>query len=169
MICMHKRVFIVLEIQYPDLFTDDKSMPLAQLIYISQRTPALSEQALDQIVSASQKRNRDRDITGVLLCCGTNLMQLLEGEQADLDSLFKTISADPRHNNIQCLLQKQVQRRLFPEWGMSLADLDSRVIINRDRLTQMIEDVRERTDTAGYSVESRILLNDFKNQIAQAA
>jgi hypothetical protein len=144
-------------------------MPLAQLIYISRRAPELSAPVLNDIVAKAAIKNLELDITGVVMCCGESLMQLIEGEESDLDALFAIISGDHRHTDIQSLLRKQVQRRLFPEWSMELADIECQAPINRKRLQSMIEDVRQRTDTSGYSVESRMLLNDFRLQVSQAA
>ncbi len=144
-------------------------MALAQIIYVSRRAPRLSRRSLDSIVRESEKRNADRGVTGVLLCCGDNVMQLLEGEADVITPLFEHIAEDPRHTAVELILQKPVRRRLFPEWGMALADLEKKAALNRPRLLGLIQTIRARTDTSAHSVEARVLINDFKQQLMQAA
>ena len=59
--------------------------------------------------------------------------------------------------------------RMFPEWGMELADLNHKATLDRARLLRMVEDVRANADTSHYAVEARILLQDFRQQLAAAA
>ncbi len=144
-------------------------MSLVQLIYVSRRTPKLSRRLLDQIVHESAARNAARDVTGLLLCCGEHVMQLLEGDAGVIESLFETISRDPRHTSVEPLLKKPIRRRMFPQWGMGLADLDKKATLDRTRLNELLETIRTRTDTSTHSVEARILLNDFRQQLHEAA
>jgi hypothetical protein len=140
-------------------------MPLTQLIYVSRRTDALTLDALREVVGQSRVRNASLGLTGVLLCCGRHLMQLLEGDPEAVRATFDRIEADPRHADVACIYSKPVRRRLFAEWSMELFDLGSKAVLDTGRLTRLIEDVRARTDTASYGVEARILLADFKQQL----
>jgi hypothetical protein len=67
------------------------------------------------------------------------------------------------------LLLKPVKKRLFPEWGMGMADLDAKAVLNRPRLASLINDTAGRNNTSGLTVEARLLLNDFKQQVSSAA
>ena len=141
---------------------------LAQLVYVSRRSETLSPEIMWEIVAKSEKANRDRGISGAMLCCGSSIMQLLEGQPAEVERLFEKIAADARHRDVQCLLRKSIRRRLFPEWGMMLADLDRGAKISAERLTQLIEAVRANIDTGELTVEARILIADFKLQMDSA-
>ena len=143
-------------------------MALAQLIYVSRRRTDVSMTVLSAIVDQSAMDNARRGMTGALLCCGVHLMQILEGELGDIVTLFERIRTDPRHTEVRLLLCKNVDKRMFSEWGMTLADLDARITIDRQRLMQMLEDVRQTHDTARHSVEARLLINDFKRQMQAA-
>ena len=144
-------------------------MALAQLIYVSRRTNGLTPEVLDTVIARTIVANRARDVTGMLLCSGRELLQVLEGELSVVAALFEKIRSDPRHSDVRCLLCKNVDKRMFPEWSMGLADLRAKSVLNRDRLTRMIDDVREHTDTAGRAVEARVILTDFRQQLARAA
>jgi Sensors of blue-light using FAD len=144
-------------------------MPLLHLVYCSRRTPCLTMDVLDSIISVSSKNNNALNITGVLYCCGNNLMQLLEGEPAAVTALYEKISADPRHSHVELLLSKTVNKRLFPEWGMGLLNPDCKEVITVQRLRRLVEEVRNNHDTALHTVETRLLLNDFRMQLDHAA
>ena len=144
-------------------------MPISQLIYVSTAAKSMTQEALEAIVEESRIRNRLCDVTGVLMCCGRNLMQLLEGEESKIRSLFDRIARDPRHQNVQLLLCKPVKHRLFPEWGMGLVDLQTNATLKRDRLQRLIEDIADGHNTSNLAVESRVLLQDFRQQLHEAA
>jgi hypothetical protein len=47
--------------------------------------------------------------------------QWLEGPEDNVTSLFKIISADPRHSNVVLLTKEdEFRERLFPNWDMEL-------------------------------------------------
>ena len=151
------------------LFASGSGMALAQLIYVSRASKALVGDDLQAVAAQSATDNAKRDVTGVLLCCGPHLMQLLEGEVAEIVALFEHIRRDPRHSEVELLICKNVNKRLCPDWGMELVDLDARAILKRDRLTSLIDDLRSRHNTAHFSAEARLLLHDFKQQLQRAA
>jgi hypothetical protein len=143
-------------------------MALAQVVYVSTRTPQLTRTVLDSIVTQSATANAVRDITGVLLCCGDHVMQLLEGDLAAVFPLFQRIQNDWRHTSVQLLLCKNIERRPFPEWGMTMADLERPFSLDRERLSALMDAIRLTTDTGACGVEARMLLHDFRQQVRAA-
>jgi hypothetical protein len=144
-------------------------MALAQLVYVSRGGRELRGAVLTHLARQSATDNAKRDISGVLLACGPHLMQLLEGEVTEIVDLYEKIRRDPRHSEIELLICKNVNKRLCPDWGMELVDLDATAILNRDRLNGLIDDLRNRHNTSHYSAEARLLLHDFKSQLQRAA
>ncbi len=137
------------------------------LVYVSRRTSLLGSDELKRIVAQSTRRNRAREITGVLLCCGEHVIQLLEGEAAVVDTLFERIRNDPRHEDVQLLLHKLVGKRLFPDSRMALAELDRRFRLDRRRLVDLVDYVSTNENTSSYTAETRILLSDFQAQLSR--
>lgn len=103
------------------------------------------------------------------MCSGLDLFQMLEGELTEVIALFETNRVDMRHTMVQCLLCKNVSKWLFPEWGMTIADLDAKSVINIDRMAKMLDEIRAHSQTSQHTLEARMLLNDFRQQIAVAA
>jgi Sensors of blue-light using FAD len=142
---------------------------LTQLIYVSRWNGPMEADGLQALVQQSAYNNRRRDVSGVLFVYGRSLMQLLEGEASTIDSLFTLISRDARHSDVDCLFNKPVARRLYPEWGMGLANLRSPLVLDRDRLRRIIGDLVIAPAARALSLESRVLLNDFREQARFAA
>ena len=102
-------------------------MPLIQLTYISTLSQ-IDSTALGSIVEASVRNNRSHHITGMLLYMSGSIMQTIEGELADVDSLYNKIGADPRHSGLVELVKEVVPSRAFTGWSVGFRDLASAVV-----------------------------------------
>ncbi|WP_158279890.1 BLUF domain-containing protein [Coraliomargarita sinensis] len=91
---------------------------LYQIIYISTANAGLTEDSLLELLSASQKRNAARQITGILLHSDGNIIQVIEGPEAKVKGLYEKISDDPRHRGVTLISGRSVQRRDFPKFKM---------------------------------------------------
>lgn len=77
---------------------------LIEFIYTSYASePFLSEQ-LTALQKQCQDHNNPNQITGMLLYDNQQFMQVLEGEQAVIEALFKKIKSDPRHQQVKALI-----------------------------------------------------------------
>ncbi|MEQ3626770.1 MAG: BLUF domain-containing protein [Celeribacter sp.] len=100
-------------------------MSLSYLVYVSQAAHDLSEGALADILRSSQRYNATRDISGALLFVEGRdgrrgaFMQLLEGEEAELEQLRSRIFDDPRHHTKVVLERGPLAQRNFAEWSMA--------------------------------------------------
>lgn len=98
---------------------------LFQLVYVSTATEPLTKAQLRELLKGSHDRNARAGITGLLLYKDGNFMQVLEGEEAVVNRLFKKISRDSRHYGIIPLLQGHIKQRSFPDSSMAFQDLNS--------------------------------------------
>ncbi len=62
-------------------------------------------------------------ISGILFYGCRRFLELIEGEQEDVDALFGRIERDRRHTGIE-LLDCRLPGRLFGDWSMPFVDLD---------------------------------------------
>jgi len=116
-------------IKNPDVHENDTAAPAEQcfrLVYRSRSLlsdgPGTVQQGLADILQVSRANNRDKGITGALMFYEYKdwFAQVLEGPEADVQNLFKTISADPRHKNVEICDTVQSPDRLFRRWAMAL-------------------------------------------------
>jgi uncharacterized membrane protein (DUF373 family) len=109
---------------------------MIRLLYISSATKPMDEEELLALLQECRNNNSKDGITGMLLYCGESFIQVLEGEQQEVEALYKTIKKDPRHSNCTILEKKHISERKFPEWSMGFkkfsdADLSDVKGLNR--------------------------------------
>ena len=103
------------------------------LTYVSTATTLMSVPQLVDLLEESRPRNRARGLTGMLLYSGGNVIQVLEGAAADVETVFASIERDPRHHEIVVLQRKDVEERAFPDWAMGFRNVSEREV--RDVMT----------------------------------
>ena len=88
-----------------------------QLIYWSQPF-GYNLEILSSILTTSRVNNKKRNITGALICREDIFLQLLEGPKTDIEETYGSIKRDDRHLNVQQLVDRNIDQRLFPAWAM---------------------------------------------------
>jgi hypothetical protein len=94
------------------------------LVYVSSATRDLSAGQVGALLEKCRSNNMTIGISGMLLYKGGNFMQLLEGDQVIVRSLYSKIVKDPRHSGCIELLQSHQEARSFPRWSMAFRDLN---------------------------------------------
>ena len=92
-------------------------MKLIQLVYCSQPF-GFNLEILSAILVASRANNRKYDITGALICRSDIFLQLLEGPEQQVKNTYDAIQNDDRHVNVYNLIDRPIEKRLFPAWAM---------------------------------------------------
>jgi hypothetical protein len=77
---------------------------MRQLLYVSNPTSELTPSALDKILTASRANNALLGVTGLLLHIDGGFLQMLEGEEIAVRTLYTRIAADRRHSDPRILL-----------------------------------------------------------------
>lgn len=93
-------------------------MYLSRLIYASRGTDALTAAEFEKILEVSKRNNAKVGVTGVLLFSAREFLQCLEGSREGINQTYARIVRDPRHSDVQILDYREVDRRMFGEWGM---------------------------------------------------
>ncbi len=95
-----------------------------QLIYTCALRDSVSCLDLEEIANTSRSRNKDRNITGMLLCQDGSVLQVLEGDKSAVLKLYEKISKDVRITNTLILIQRMTSEREFPNWSMGFKNAD---------------------------------------------
>jgi hypothetical protein len=99
---------------------------MKELVYKSQAKLAFSSADIKSLLEKSRKRNTAKNITGILLFDNRkNFIQLLEGDDDDVDTLYNRIKSDPRHHRVVLIHEDECVRRTFKNWSMEYLYLDS--------------------------------------------
>lgn len=98
---------------------------LATFVYCSRAAAGVDDAEVDRIIAWSQRRNVERQITGVLVFgCGI-FFQWIEGPPTEVKNLIASLHGDPRHFDIVSLDRSVEKReRLYPDWEMERVGAD---------------------------------------------
>ena len=107
----------------PDL--DYPATILGSFVYCSRAAEGVDDIEVDRIVAWSQRRNVERDITGVLVFGSGVFFQWIEGPPVEVENLIASLHGDPRHRDIVSLDRSMEKReRLYPNWEMERVGAD---------------------------------------------
>ncbi len=103
-----------------DTMSGASSEALVQVVYESTATRPMSEADLRELLQTARAKNERLGVTGLLLYAGNRFLQVLEGPEPAVRTLYATIQADTRHTSIETLLTARPPKRTFPDWEMGL-------------------------------------------------
>lgn len=144
---------------------------MIHLIYISSATKEFSERDLITLLEQSRTRNKRQNVTGMLLYRNGTFLQVLEGEEKDVNEIYQSICFDERNAGNYLTETKAIKERNFPNWNMGFENLTN---LRPDELDGYLdiftkgikpEDIAKRKDMA-----VKLLLKFMKmpnNQINQ--
>jgi len=90
---------------------------LIQLVYAS-KPFGFEAATLNAILSDARRLNPANAITGALICRDDLYLQLLEGPEPAVQATYARITEDDRHVEVQHLVTRPIEKRLFPDWAM---------------------------------------------------
>lgn len=112
-----------------------------RIIYLSCSKKMLSELELNLLLEKARSKNAALDITGMLLYFDGDFMQVIEGDEANVKELYKSIVYDSRHSNIICVFSDEINYRQFPTWSMGFSTtnyMDIRKIKTLENITRSL-------------------------------
>jgi hypothetical protein len=106
------------------LLNDYRLVPylMRRIIYTSRSLIEGNLAELDAIVAESIARNSNAGITGMLWSDGANFAQVIEGGHDEVGATMGRIRVDPRHTDIEMVLDRAVLSCQFGNWAMRRAD-----------------------------------------------
>jgi hypothetical protein len=97
---------------------------LIQLVYLSTSRDLMTDQQLADLLAQSQRNNAALDITGSLIYHDGNFIQLLEGPEENVLTLYEKIKNDHRHLSVTTLVQSPIEKREFDNWSMAFHNVN---------------------------------------------
>ena len=124
------------EFRFPrDPDVDYAAPVLGSFVYCSRAAEGVDDVEVDRIIEQSQRRNVERDITGVLVFGSGVFFQWIEGPPVEVENLIASLHGDPRHYDIVPLDRSVEKReRLYPNWEMERVGADDLREVLQDAL-----------------------------------
>ena len=138
---------------------------MKRIKYVSRFARPFSETELAQLADQSAAKNKDLDVTGILITSGGIFFQVLEGPAEAVDGIFGAIESDARHTDLLVLgVEEQVDTRIFPDWSMKTVNLDAAShlrLLPLKTLMQAVFEQQQIIDKMVWTIE-RTLKHEFK-------
>ena len=96
---------------------------LVRLLYASRAVGAVDAEGLSAIMKQAQANNPRCGVTGVLCASDGVFLQVLEGGRACVSRLYRRITDDARHTDVELLAYDEICERRFAGWAMGRVDL----------------------------------------------
>ena len=139
-----------------------------QLVYSSRATVEFWPEDLFLLVETARRKNALRAVTGMLLYRDSQFLQLLEGPEREVKSVFEFVKRDPRHKGVKVLLSEPVAERQFPGWTMGFERLDEAWNVPRAWATILEDGLHSPSMTANPSRAKDLLLT-FQHSLHEPA
>lgn len=121
-----------------------------QIIYRSRyrQTGIGASATVRDVVAASERNNCHNRITGYLIFDKTHFLQILEGDEDDVERTFLRISCDRRHEDLTVLVRRPVAHRAFSEWHMggAIRSPEMEAIFRRHAIEQGLDKIALSAD-----------------------
>lgn len=98
------------------------------LAYTSRSSFDFTDGDLITVLMTSRLNNRRLGLTGILLHDDGRFVQVLEGEDQVVRDRFTLIERDPRHSEVEVLLEEHAAERQFPKWTMGYKTLSDPLV-----------------------------------------
>ncbi len=135
---------------------------LVSLIYVSSSKGLFNETDLVELLRSARIANKKHEITGMLLYHEGNIMQVLEGNEKDVNQLFSNILKDARHHGVIKMICEPILKRDFSDWRMSYLNISK---IHVDGFSNFL--VAKKSDRKNDALVSKAkkILYKFREQL----
>jgi hypothetical protein len=99
-------------------YDGNRGARMIQTAYVSRAAEAMTQESLLSLLQQCLANNEASGVTGMLLYGNNTFIQVLEGEEAVLDTVIDKIQKDPRHSKIHFLYRKPIEQRQYADWSM---------------------------------------------------
>lgn len=121
------------------------------LVYTSLIDVHCTKQDIDHILEKARHRNKEVNITGILVHTHRHFMQYIEGPSSQICALFKKIKGDQLHHDILLCHFSTIANRAFPDWHMGYKDLKNKQLtlntatpdVEKETLDQFLDQFQE--------------------------
>ena len=112
---------------------------MIRLTYASTALKEWSPEELLKLLKECRTNNGAKNITGILLYANGTFFQVLEGDEATVNSIYGIIEKDKRHKDVTIIEREKITERAFPYWSMGFEKIDAKELSKMDGLNDFFE------------------------------
>jgi len=130
-----------------------------RLIYKSKASPDVTDADFRTIAMFSSLWNKRHNISGLLLQCNGQIMQVLEGPEDEVKGLYDRIERDKRHYDVTVELSRECGEPIFQDWSMGYRPLETAE--QMDAFFELTKDNLENAIPDDAAADLRQVVGDF--------
>ena len=112
---------------------------MIEVVYASAGRHLFSSKELTDLLARARTNNQAAGVTGLLLYHRGSFLQVLEGEESVVNSLYERIAKDPRHNRCVVIKRSTVEVRSFADWSMGFVEVSTAVAKRLDGFNSFLQ------------------------------
>jgi uncharacterized membrane protein (DUF373 family) len=112
---------------------------MIRLTYASTALKEWSPEELLKLLKECRTNNGAKNLTGILLYANGTFFQVLEGDEAGVDSVYRMIEKDQRHKDVTIIEREKITERAFPYWSMGFEKIDAKELSKMEGLNDFFE------------------------------
>lgn len=113
---------------------------LTQFAYVSHQVHDFNEDELHELMRKARKRNKELDLTGLLLFDKPLFLQILEGPKDSIEQMIESLQADPRHRDLDIIYRNEaLEIREFGRWRMGCKILGEKMPADYKKLDERVK------------------------------
>lgn len=99
-----------------------------QIVYVSTARGPFDP---DAVLTPARAFNATRGVTGLLLHAHDTYLQVLEGDESDVEAAYERVASSTRHTGLRRTPALPLERRHFPEWHMGFEHAAPTQVVQR--------------------------------------
>ncbi len=136
----------------------DNKVQLFEISYVSKAAQEIGLSSLFHLFNVCQNKNKKNNLTGVLFFENGHFAQILEGEREIILKTWDTILNDQRHQILRKISFKEIDERLFPNWGLRFYGAE-KIAQDLPQLTKVLDGL-ESHDSELLEIMRSVSLNN---------
>ena len=140
---------------------------MIQLAYTSIANRTQSRAQLLSLLQQARLSNQTQNITGILLYKDKSFFQVIEGDTLAVTNLMIAITQDKRHQDIDILFNRRIEKRDFDAWSMGYVNIDDQSYDLNDCCREAFEfPLQDKAGSFSQLVDvstAKILVRQFAN------
>jgi hypothetical protein len=130
---------------------------MISITYVSSAVLQFKESDLQDLVEQCQANNKRLGVTGVLIYCDGNFIQVIEGPDLVTYALFDGIKRDIRHRDVTTINVEPLEAREFHGWAMAYNIIPPRTLRANDIPHAFLDRARQRALPLPRGSASRLI------------
>jgi len=132
------------------------------VVYTSRVAESVADesQLIQDITAVAHANNPICGISGAMVLQNHRFLQVIEGPEIAVDTLFDSISRDSRHCEVTVLFEETISLRQFDEWSMAIFEIENETTFELETITSL-----KKLYDASFTYDGQVFLQLLRSTL----